>query len=197
MEVSGRKTLWEGRFIRTELIYYRDRKGSVREWEAVRRVNCEGIVIVVPLTVNEEILLIRQFRPALNSYVIEFPAGLIDRGEDALAAGKRELIEETGHSSDNFALLTAGVMSTGIDTDTWRIVLARDVKEAHEDDCRAYPPDESEDIETIRVPLEKVYETMDAYSNNGDEIDLRIFGLLELTKRTLGLGKYSSKSFNE
>jgi 8-oxo-dGTP pyrophosphatase MutT (NUDIX family) len=193
MEVISRKTLWEGRFINTELIYYRDRKGSVHEWEAVRRVNCDGIVIIVPLTVNEEVLLIRQFRPALNSYVIELPAGLIDTGEDALAAGKRELLEETGHSSDNFVLLTEGVMSTGLDTDKWNIVLARDLHEAKDEIRREYPPDESEDIETIRVPLKSVYNTIEAYSNKGDEIDLRIFGLLELAKRTMGSGTHSSK----
>jgi ADP-ribose pyrophosphatase len=159
----------------------------------VRRVNCDGIVIIVPLTVNEEVLLIRQFRPALNSYVIELPAGLIDTGEDALAAGKRELLEETGHSSDNFVLLTEGVMSTGLDTDKWNIVLARDLHEAKDEIRLEYPPDESEDIETIRVPLKSVYNTIEAYSNKGDEIDLRIFGLLELAKRTMGSGTHSSK----
>jgi hypothetical protein len=84
-------------------------------------------------------------------------------------------------------------MSTGLDTDKWNIVLARDLHEAKDEIRREYPPDESEDIETIRVPLKSVYNTIEAYSNKGDEIDLRIFGLLELAKRTMGSGTHSSK----
>ena len=129
--------------------------------------------------------MIRQFRPVLNNYVIEFPAGLIDNGEDAISAGRRELIEETGHSSDNFALLSGGVMSTGIDTDNWTIVLARDVRNVSERIRRAHPPDESEDIETIKVSFGSVYEVLETYRNNGDEIDLRIYGLLEFAKRMM------------
>jgi ADP-ribose pyrophosphatase len=185
MELIGRKTLWEGRFIKTSLIYYKDHNGSERAWEAVSRTNCDGIVIIVPVTANNEVILIRQFRPVLNSCVIELPAGLIDMGEDVLSAGRRELIEETGHTSDNFTLLTGGVMSTGIDTDEWSIVLARDVKEVDPEILRAHPPDESEDIETIKTPLEKVYETLEAYRKRGDRIDLRIPGLLEMAKRKM------------
>ena len=185
MEIIRQKTLWEGRFIKTSLIYYKDRNGAERAWEAVSRVNCDGIVIIIPVTANNEVILIRQFRPVLNSYVIELPAGLIDSGEDVLSAGKRELIEETGHTSDNFTLLTAGVMSTGIDTDEWSIVLACDVKEADPEILRGHPPDESEDIEIIKAPLERVYETLEAYSNRGDKTDLRVPGLIELAKRKM------------
>ncbi|HBH60354.1 MAG TPA: hypothetical protein DDX85_01150 [Nitrospiraceae bacterium] len=185
MEVTGQKTLWEGRFIKTSMIYYRDHNGSERAWEAVGRINCDGIVIIIPITANNEVILIRQFRPVLNRYVIELPAGLIDTGEDVLYAAKRELIEETGYTSDNFTHLTWGVMSTGIDTDQWRIVLASDVIEVAEDIRREFPPDESEDIETIKVAVDSVYETLDSYINLGDMIDLRIPGLLEMVKRKM------------
>jgi len=183
MEVIGQKTLWEGRFIKTSMIYYKDHNGSERAWEAVGRVNCDGIVIIIPLTADNEVILIKQFRPVLNSYVIELPAGLIDKGEDVLSAARRELIEETGHSSDDLTPLTWGVMSTGIDTDLWRIVLACNTSEVPADIRRVYPPDESENIETIKVPLDIVYETLDSYINRGDMIDLRIPGLIELAKR--------------
>ncbi len=185
MKVTGRKTLWEGRFIKTSLIYYKDRNGSERAWEAVSRVNCDGIVIIIPITTNNEVILIRQFRPVLNSYAIELPAGLIDAGEDVLSAGRRELIEETGHTSNNFTVLTWGAMSTGIDTDQWSIVLARDVQEVAAEIQRAHPHDESEDIEVIKVTVNRVYETLDEYINRGDTIDLRIPGLLELAKRRM------------
>ena len=185
MEVIGQKTLWEGKYIKTSIINYKDRNGSERSWEAVGRVDCDGIVIIIPITSSNEVILIRQFRPVLNSYVIELPAGLINTGEDVLSAGRRELIEETGHASDNFTLITWGVMSTGIDTDQWSIVLARDVKEVAAEIRRAHPPDESEDIEVITMQVDSLYETLDAYASRGDRIDLRIPGLIELAKRKM------------
>jgi hypothetical protein len=62
MEVIGQKTLWAGRFIKTSMIYYRDHNVSERAWEAVGRVNCDGIVIIIPVTAYTEIILIRQDR---------------------------------------------------------------------------------------------------------------------------------------
>lgn len=185
MELIGRKTLWEGRFLKTMLISYKDRGGKVREWEAVGRVNSDGIVIIIPVIRDNELILIRQYRPVLDSFVIELPAGLIDVGEDIISAGRRELIEETGYTSDNIVMLTEGVMSTGIDTDKWRILLAQDVYEVNEEVRLNHIPDENEDIEIIRVPSGNMYEELEKLSGNGDKIDLRIMGLWELAKRII------------
>lgn len=54
-------------------------------------------VVVVPFHRQEEkLVLIREFRVALGGYQYGFPAGLVDRGESIVQAGKRELFEETG-----------------------------------------------------------------------------------------------------
>lgn len=44
----------------------------------------------------EKLVLIRQYRSTINDFIYEFPAGLVDAGEDFKTAGKRELKEETG-----------------------------------------------------------------------------------------------------
>ena len=49
---------------------------------------------------KDRLVLIRQFRYPINAYVYEFPAGLVEPGEDILEAGKREMFEETGLSFD-------------------------------------------------------------------------------------------------
>lgn len=183
MKVISRETLWEGKYIKTVLISYEDHKGIVRQWEAVSRVNNTEVVVIIPITHDNMLILIRQFRPSLGSYVIEFPAGLVDAGEDIVAAGNRELIEETGHTADTFSLFTEGVISTGINTEKWRILLAQGVKEVSEDVLKAHPPDENEDIEVIKIPLIDVGQTLDNYCSNGDDVDLRIFGLWDMVKR--------------
>ncbi len=185
MKVIERKSMWKGKFIETVMISYEDRHGHVRKWEAVDRINSAGVVVVIPVTDGKELVLIRQYRPALDRYVIELPAGLVESGEDYVEAGKRELIEETGYAAGAVSLLTEGVVSTGINAEMWKIVLALDVKEVPEEVLADHPSDDNEDIEVIKTPLESVYETLESYKDNGDVIDLRIFGLLELARRKM------------
>jgi 8-oxo-dGTP pyrophosphatase MutT (NUDIX family) len=185
VKVVKRETLWEGKFIKAVLISYKDHTGTIRQWEAVSRINCNGVVVIIPVTDNNEVILIRQFRPALDNYVIEFPAGLIDPGEDIISAGLRELIEETGYTSDNVFLFTEGVISTGINTEKWNVLLAANTKKAPENIRQTHQPDENEDIETLSVPLDNAHDTLQQYGLNGDEVDLRIFGLLDLVKKKL------------
>jgi ADP-ribose pyrophosphatase len=124
----------------------------------------------------------------LDSYVIELPAGLVEPDEDDLTAGRRELIEETGYDSETIMLLTEGVMSTGINTERWRVLLAEGVREAEEKMRDQHRPDDGEDIQVIRVPFSDVHGALEEYRRGGDEVDLRIYGLLELARRTIELG---------
>jgi|Deesub1362A_J573_1020465.scaffolds.fasta_scaffold00165_55 8-oxo-dGTP pyrophosphatase MutT (NUDIX family) len=185
MEVLGQKTLWEGKFLKTISITFKDHKGVIRQWEAVSRVNCDGVVVIIPVTVDNNLLLIRQFRPVVKKHVIEFPAGLVNTGEDILTAGKRELIEETKHDSDTFIPLTEGVLSTGINSEKWTVLLAKDAKEATPELLKQYPPDETENIDVIKAPITDVYDTLEKYAKNGDYIDIKIYGLVELAKRKI------------
>ncbi len=192
MKVVKQETLWEGQFIKAVLISYKDHTGTIRKWEAISRINCNGVVVIIPITDRNEVILIRQFRPALNNYVIEFPAGLVDQDEDIISAGIRELIEETGHTSDKVFLFTEGVVSTGINTEKWNVLLAANTKKAPDNVRRKHQPDENEDIETLKVPLNNAYEKLQEFSQNGDDVDLRIFGLLELAKEKLKHSTHSS-----
>jgi len=76
-------------------------------------------------------------------------------------------------------------MSTGINTEKWRVLVAQNVEEVSQEILHAHPPDENEDIEIIKVPLDNLYQLLEAYGRTGSAIDLRIFGLIELAKRKL------------
>ncbi|MBF0329283.1 MAG: NUDIX hydrolase [Nitrospirae bacterium] len=185
MELISKKIKCEGRFIRMMDLSYKDHRGNLRNWEAVERVNCDGVTVVVPVTNKGELLLIRQFRPVLNNYVVEFPAGLNEKDESPLVAAKRELIEETGYTADDFIKLADGPVSSGMSTETLHVLLAKEVYPASEKVKALHPPDETENIEIILTPFEKAFETISDYSSRGDLIDLKIYGFVELAKRYL------------
>lgn len=189
MKVTGEETLWAGKFLKAVLITYADDRGRTRTWEAVGRVGCDGVVVVVPITAEGELVLIRQFRPALNRLVVELPAGLVNPGEEPLEAARRELVEETGYYSEALAPVTEGVMSTGINTEIWNVFLARDARPAPPEMRSLYPPDESEEIEVMKVALDAVYDTAESCKKRGDLMDLRIFGIVELAGRMLSSGQ--------
>lgn len=72
------------------------------------RINAPDGVIVLALTENKEIILVRQFRPVLNQYTLELPCGSIDGCELPIEAAKRELDEETGYTCAELHALGPG-----------------------------------------------------------------------------------------
>lgn len=98
----------EGRFItRYDLTYETvdnkekvyeiiSRKKDLATIEDIRGDKPDAVVIIATDESGEKILMDREFRLAVGDWVYNFPAGLIDAGEDAIEAAKRELWEETG-----------------------------------------------------------------------------------------------------
>lgn len=95
-------TIFEGRIINVHVddVELSDGKRSVREV-----VEHSGGVCVAPLTDNDELLMVRQFRYPFSRELLEVPAGKLEKGEDPLAAGIRELEEECGVVADKIISL--------------------------------------------------------------------------------------------
>ncbi len=190
MRITEKKICWQGSFLRTIIIKYKDHSGNLRDWEAVERVNCNGVVAIIPVTAEEEILLVRQFRPVVNNYVIEIPAGLNDKGQISVEAARRELIEETGYCSNEFILIARGPLSSGMSAEMMEVFIAKNVFPASLSEQSLYKLDDSEEIEIIKTPLKKVYYTLEDCRRSGDLIDLKIYGFIELTRIFYGNNKY-------
>jgi 8-oxo-dGTP pyrophosphatase MutT (NUDIX family) len=62
-------------------------------------------VNIIAVTKKGEIVLIEQFRHGIKEVVLEIPGGMIDAGEEPEIAARRELLEETGYTAENFVLL--------------------------------------------------------------------------------------------
>ncbi|MDO8412190.1 MAG: NUDIX hydrolase [Gallionellaceae bacterium] len=86
--------VYDGDFIRVRKDHARLPDGSISTREYI---NHPGAVAILALLDNGKLVMERQFRYAPQQEFIEIPAGKIDRGEEILITGQRELLEETGY----------------------------------------------------------------------------------------------------
>ena len=90
--------LFRGNWTQMVELKYEDEEKKIRKWEAIhRKQQINAVAVVAQLKPSNRYILIRQFRPPTKSYILEFPAGLVDLDEDIHTAAKRELLEETGY----------------------------------------------------------------------------------------------------
>ncbi len=87
-----------------------------------REMNVEKIlfpraIAALPIYEDTKVILLRQFRPAVNDYVLEIPAGVIEGNESPEQALVRELNEEIGAEIDYFEKLFEGFTSPGYSTE--------------------------------------------------------------------------------
>jgi ADP-ribose pyrophosphatase len=102
-------------------------------------------VKVIPFTVDGRIVLVEQFRPAVQRLSLELPAGLVENGEDCVTAARRELEEETGWCAGEAELIGEIDPDPSIQTNPVRVVVARGCSLNGERD-----QDEGEDV-AVRV----------------------------------------------
>lgn len=107
---------------------YRMPDGSVSDWDIHMGPRT---VAVLALTPDGHVVLARQFRPGPSAIVLDLPGGIVDPGEEVLAAAARELLEETGYAAE--ALEPAG-STWAFGASTWRreVALARNARRVAE-----------------------------------------------------------------
>lgn len=111
-----------------------------------------GAVAIVALTDENEVILIKQFRKAIEEIIWEIPAGKLEIGENPKECAIRELKEETGYSADNLKLIHKFYSSPGFSNQKVYIYLATGLVagEAKLDD--------GENLECYKVDLNEAYE---------------------------------------
>lgn len=121
-----------------------------RTLEAYHTVEADDWVNVIAITEAGSILLVEQYRHPVRRTLIELPAGMIDAGETAEAAARRELLEETGHAGGRWHDLGALFPVAARLANQVRTWLALDV-------CKVADPapDASESIRLHEIPWEQ------------------------------------------
>ncbi len=165
------RTLGEGRWLRLV---------DDRGWEYVERVKGHGVVVILAVTDEGRIVLVEQYRPAVRTRVIEVPAGLVGdhaglEREGAVAAARRELLEETGYQADELEPLLESPSTPGLSSETYRFYRARGLRKV-----AAGGGDESEDILVREVPLAQVSDFLRERRAAGVQVDAKTLAALWL-----------------
>ena len=117
-------------------------------------VTIPDAAMVAAVTEDGQILLKSEFRYAIGAEVIECPAGMFEHEEtDPLAVARRELLEETGYSSDEWIYLGATLESTSKLTNRMHLFLAKDCKKVSDQHL-----DENEHLDVMAVNLKAAVE---------------------------------------
>ena len=153
MEERTRTTrrLFEGRILALDILEIERPDGVRASRELVRHAPAVGVLPRLP---DGTFLLVRQFRKAIETELLEICAGLVDPGENAEAAARRELAEETGCAATRLERLGRLYASPGYTDETVEIFFA----ECAEPD-RPPAPDPDEHVTVQRADAEGI-ETM-------------------------------------
>ena len=171
MTLDREQEIYAGRVVTLRLKHVRQPDGRVVLREVVEHAPGAAVVAV---DADGSVLLVRQSRPAVDSRLLELPAGLVDPGESPDECAVRELAEETGFTASRLEPLVRFYSSPGFCTELLHLFVASGLEPS------AMPRDEEEDIEVVRLPLADAIERV----LNGEISDAKtVAGLLAYWNR--------------
>lgn len=143
-EVLKQRLQYHGRKFNFEVNSLRLPNQSEGDWECIRH---PGGALAVPVTPEGELVMVRQYRFAMQGRLLEFPAGTVEPNEDPAMTIQRELEEETGYRAKAWKTLGKFPLAPGYSDEFIYAYLALDLEKLD------HPPaqDEDEDIETVLV----------------------------------------------
>jgi len=160
-----KKEVYKGDFLVIENLKVKLPDGNTGKRDVVRH---PGAVAIIAFMDNETILLVEQFRIALNKTMLEIPAGKLEKGEVPLECAHRELEEETGYRAGNLEYLGTIATGAGFTDEIIHIYKASDLFKG------VKGGDEDEFIEVSQYKIDEVK----AMIKNGKIIDAKTISSL-------------------
>lgn len=148
--IISEQTVFQSKYFKVEQVVLERNEKQITK-DIVQR---NPFVIILPLTENDEVYLVKQYRDALQKVSLEVVAGTMDEGEESLAAGQRELQEETGLIAKKWTHLKQLHVSANIKgtADVW---IAEELQEGERN------LDEDEEIDVVKMPLSEALKKID------------------------------------
>ena len=143
----GRKEIYKGKIIDVDLLTVELPNGKEAPREIVYH---PGASVVIPISDDGQLYMVRQFRKPLDKECIEIPAGKLDPGEDPAHCAKRELKEETGLDAEKLKHIVSIHSSPGFSNEVLHMYVAMGLKEG--ESCA----DEDEFISSEKIHVDKL-----------------------------------------
>ncbi|MBC7003232.1 ADP compounds hydrolase NudE [Photobacterium sp. BZF1] len=174
-EILATEVVAQSRLFKIESLDLRFSNGVERTYERMKPSGRHA-VLVVPVTEQDDLLLIREYSAGTERYELGFPKGLIDQGESAAEAANRELKEEIGFGAKALQPLKEVVLAPSYFSSKMTLFLAQDL----------YPEkldgDEPEPLQIVRWPLSQAEELL----HHMDFAEARSITALFLALKQLG-----------
>ena len=146
------ETVYDGKLFKVIKETVRLPDGRVRPREIVKH---PGAVALVPVDGEGRLILVRQYRRAVDKVLLEIPAGTREPGEDAETCALREIQEETGYKANNVTKMGGFYSAPGFCTEYLECFLLTDLEEIAD-----VEGDEDEDIEIERLSKDEAIEAI-------------------------------------
>ena len=109
-----------------------------------------GAVAMIPVNEHGNLLLVKQWRRAIQKILLEIPAGTLEENEEPLLCAQRELQEEVGYKATTFISLGGLYTAPGFCNEYIHLFVAKDLTPS------SLPTDEHEQIDIVEISLEKL-----------------------------------------
>lgn len=170
MEKTSEKILFEGTWLRFKELKFRSHEGAQIVWECIERKNVTRNIVIIPtLKPSLRYILIKQFRPAVNNFVLGFPAG-IAYSNDIEAEALKELKEETGYCGTITEISPVLAYNSALSNETVQIVLTNVDEENPQNLAPRQSLEPEEQIEVLLVPQNNIREFICEEQNKGTAI---------------------------
>ncbi len=134
---------WQGDAWRLQVFYIEAPDGRIVEKGVIEH---PGSVVIVPL-LDDQVLMLRQYRLSFDDVILELPAGTREHGEDWLTCAQREIREESGYQAEKWHLIGHLWPAPGLTDEQMAIYLATELTPA------PLEADFDEEIEVVTFPL--------------------------------------------
>ncbi|MEO2281962.1 ADP compounds hydrolase NudE [Pseudoalteromonas pernae] len=145
-EILESKVTAQSRLFTVEALDLQFSNGELRQYERIRGGG-RGAVMIVPVTENDELVLVREYCAGTHDYQLGFPKGLIDPGESPEQAANRELKEEVGLGANSMEVLKQVSLAPSYFNAHMHIITAKDLYPERLDG------DEPEPLEVVYWPI--------------------------------------------
>lgn len=148
-----KQVIYDGRKVRLEVHHLENEEGKRHTREVCVH---SGAVVILPFLDENTIVMIRNKRYAVNEFLLELPAGTLEKGEPAMNCAGRELLEETGYLAKRIKLLSSFYTSPGILSEKMHAFAAYDLKQQQTaleegEEIEVQPVEFSQAVEMIRA----------------------------------------------